>query len=142
VDRPGDRQADPLPAGRAHLRTQCGGELPDAHRRHLGRVGGDGQRRPPGRRLQRLRLPGYAHDLNPVEMVWGNVKAVELANLCADTIDQARAAAEPGLKRSAPARSFASPSFTTAGFPYDHGSPDYRKVFKLARGTTPGTPLA
>jgi transposase len=36
------------------------------------------------------RLPGYAHDLNPVEMVWGNVK---------DTIGQARAAAEAGLKR-------------------------------------------
>jgi transposase len=45
------------------------------------------------------RLPGYAHDLNPVELVWGNVKAVELANLCADTIDQAQAAAEAGLKR-------------------------------------------
>ena len=45
------------------------------------------------------RLPGYAHDLNPVEMVWGNVKAVELANLCADTIGQARDAAEAGLKR-------------------------------------------
>jgi hypothetical protein len=23
-------------------------------------------------------LPGYAHDLNPIEQVWGNVKAVEL----------------------------------------------------------------
>jgi putative transposase len=45
------------------------------------------------------RLPGYAHDLNPIEMVWGNIKAVELANLCADTIDQARDAAEAGLKR-------------------------------------------
>lgn len=45
------------------------------------------------------RLPGYAHDLNPAGMVWGNVKAVELANLCADTIDQAQAAAEAGLKR-------------------------------------------
>lgn len=45
------------------------------------------------------RLPGYAHDLNPVELVWGNVKAVELANLCADTISQARDAAEAGLKR-------------------------------------------
>lgn len=45
------------------------------------------------------RLPGYAPDLNPVEMVWGNVKAAELANLCADTIDQAHAAATAGLKR-------------------------------------------
>jgi hypothetical protein len=25
------------------------------------------------------RLPGYAHDLNPAELVWGNVKAGELA---------------------------------------------------------------
>jgi transposase len=45
------------------------------------------------------RLPGYAHDLNPIELVWGNVKAVELASLCPDTIDQARDAAESGLKR-------------------------------------------
>ena len=49
--------------------------------------------------LEAERLPGYAHDLNPIEMVWGNVKAVELANLCPDTIDQARDAAEAGLKR-------------------------------------------
>jgi len=49
--------------------------------------------------LRAERLPGYAHDLNPVELVWGNVKAVELANLYADTIGQARDAAEAGLKR-------------------------------------------
>lgn len=28
-------------------------------------------------------LPGYAPDLNPVELLWGNVKGQELANLCA-----------------------------------------------------------
>jgi transposase len=44
-------------------------------------------------------LPGYAHDLNPIEMVWGNVKQVDLANLCPDTIDEAQAAAEAGLNR-------------------------------------------
>ncbi len=44
-------------------------------------------------------LPGYAHDLNPIEQVWGNVKTVELANLCPDTIDEAHAAAEAGLER-------------------------------------------
>lgn len=49
--------------------------------------------------LRAERLPGYAHDLNSIEMAWGNVKAVELANLCPDTIDQARDAAEAGLKR-------------------------------------------
>ena len=53
----------------------------------------------PGSWLAAERLPGYAHDLNPIEMVWGNVKAVELANLCPDTIDEARDAAEAGLKR-------------------------------------------
>ena len=31
-------------------------------------------------------LPGYAHDLNPVELVWGNIKSVELANLCGPTM--------------------------------------------------------
>jgi putative transposase len=44
-------------------------------------------------------LPGYAHDLNPVELVWGNVKAKELANLCPDTIGEALEAAESGLER-------------------------------------------
>jgi len=44
-------------------------------------------------------LPGYAHDLNPTEMVWGNVKSVELANLCPDTIGEAQLAAETGLQR-------------------------------------------
>jgi transposase len=45
------------------------------------------------------KLPGYAPDLNPVELVWGNLKATELANLCPDTIDEAHTAAEAGLKR-------------------------------------------
>lgn len=46
------------------------------------------------------RLPAYAPDLNPVELLWGNVKGVELANLCPDTIEQAREAAEAGLQRA------------------------------------------
>ncbi len=40
------------------------------------------------------RLAAYAHDLNPIEMGWGNVKAGVLANLCPNTIDEARSAAE------------------------------------------------
>jgi transposase len=44
-------------------------------------------------------LPGYAHDLNPIEMVWGNVKQRDLANLCPDTIEEAHTAAETGLNR-------------------------------------------
>ena len=45
------------------------------------------------------RLPGYAHDLNPMELVWGNLKATELANLCPDTLDEADTAAHTGLHR-------------------------------------------
>ena len=45
------------------------------------------------------RLPAYAPELNPVEQIWGNVKATELANLCPEVIDEAHAAAETGLER-------------------------------------------
>ena len=44
-------------------------------------------------------LPGYAPDLNPTELVWGNVKSGELANLCADTIGEIADMAEDGLGR-------------------------------------------
>jgi hypothetical protein len=44
-------------------------------------------------------LPGYAPDLNPTELVWGNVKSGELANLCADTIGEVADMAEGGLDR-------------------------------------------
>jgi transposase len=45
------------------------------------------------------RLPGYAPDLNPVENAWRNLKSQELANLCADTIDEVATIAEGGLDR-------------------------------------------
>jgi hypothetical protein len=44
-------------------------------------------------------LPGYAHDLNPVELVWGTLKSRELANLCSDTIGQVADVARGGLDR-------------------------------------------
>jgi transposase len=44
-------------------------------------------------------LPGYAHDLNPVEQVWGTLKSRDLANLCSDTIGQVANAAQNGLDR-------------------------------------------
>jgi transposase len=45
------------------------------------------------------RLPAYGHDLNPVELVWGNLKSSELANLCPDTIEEAAGYADEGLDR-------------------------------------------
>jgi transposase len=46
-------------------------------------------------------LPGYAHDLNPMELVWGNVKARELANLCPEDIAEAPCSSR---NRTAPCR--------------------------------------
>ena len=43
--------------------------------------------------------PRYGHDLNPVELIWGNLKSSELANLCPDTIKEAVGYAEGGLDR-------------------------------------------
>jgi transposase len=45
------------------------------------------------------RLPAYAPDLNPVEQLWGNVKGTELANLCADSLDEPTRAAHAGIDR-------------------------------------------
>jgi transposase len=39
-------------------------------------------------RLQVERLPGYAPDLNPVELVWRYLKHVALRNVCCATLDE------------------------------------------------------
>jgi hypothetical protein len=44
-------------------------------------------------------LPGYAHDLDPVEGLWANLKDVELANLARDTIGEVLDAARHGIAR-------------------------------------------
>ena len=46
-------------------------------------------------------LPGYAPDLNPAEGIWNNIKGRELANYCADQIQEAATAFRRGLKRVA-----------------------------------------
>jgi transposase len=45
------------------------------------------------------RLPAYAPELNPVEGLWANLKGVELANLCRDTIGEVLDAARQGIGR-------------------------------------------
>lgn len=49
--------------------------------------------------LQVEYLPCYAPDLNPVEGLWANLKGVELANLCRDTIPEVLDAARQGIGR-------------------------------------------
>jgi transposase len=44
-------------------------------------------------------LPGYAPELNPVEVLWSSLKGVELANLAGDTLGEVIAAAERGIQR-------------------------------------------
>ena len=43
------------------------------------------------------RLPGYAPDLNPVEMLWSHVKGRDLANFCAENLGAAAGALRGGM---------------------------------------------
>ncbi len=49
--------------------------------------------------LSEERLPGYAPDLNPVEMLWGNIKGQELANRCSQNLGEATTAVCHGIVR-------------------------------------------
>jgi putative transposase len=64
------------------------------------------------------RLPGYAPDLNPTELVWGNVKGRELANLCADDLDEVERAVCAGLRRVRRAPTLAFAFLRHAGLPF------------------------
>ncbi|WP_285702208.1 IS630 family transposase [Actinomadura sp. NBRC 104412] len=45
------------------------------------------------------RLPAYAPELNPVEMLWSSIKTRELANLAGDHLADVADAAEAGINR-------------------------------------------
>jgi hypothetical protein len=45
------------------------------------------------------RLPGYAPGLNPVEMLWGNLKGQEFANRCAEDLAEKETAICDGMNR-------------------------------------------
>jgi DDE superfamily endonuclease len=45
------------------------------------------------------RLPAYAPELNPVEGLWANLKAVELANFAGEALVEVADAAEQGIHR-------------------------------------------
>ena len=67
------------------------------------------------------RLPGYAPDLNPAELVWGNVKGSELANLCADNLAEVEHELRAGLRRVARSPTWPSRFSDTRGFLFDRG---------------------
>lgn len=48
-----------------------------------------------------VRLPAYAPELNPVEYLWSALKGKDLANFCADTIDQVADKLQAGADRIA-----------------------------------------
>jgi len=60
-------------------------------------------------------LPGYAPDLNPVESLWGNVKAEELANLCAEDLGEVAEAVEAGMARAGACKELAESFLDHAG---------------------------
>jgi transposase len=64
------------------------------------------------------RLPGYAPDLNPVELVWGNIKGQELANRCAKDLAELDAAVLRGMARVGKSRKLAHSFLQHAGLSF------------------------
>jgi transposase len=54
---------------------------------------------PEGARIQTVRLPGYAPELNPAELVWGQLKHVEMKNVCCDTLAELHATILRAVRR-------------------------------------------
>ncbi|WP_369779967.1 transposase [Streptomyces sp. R33] len=48
------------------------------------------------------RLPAYAPELNPVELLWSSLKKRELANLAGDHLAEVADATEQGIHRNQP----------------------------------------
>lgn len=67
------------------------------------------------------RLPGYAPDLNPVELVWGNLKRRELANVCAEHLDALRTPLRRGCARVRHRPQLAFNFLRHAGLTFSHG---------------------
>ena len=64
------------------------------------------------------RLPGYAPDLNPVEVLWGNIKGQELANRCPDDLGDVAAALRAGMARVRRRPTLARAFLTHAGLSF------------------------
>lgn len=66
------------------------------------------------------RLPGYAPELNPVELIWGNLKRRELANVCAETVDALRVPLRRGCARVRHHPTLAFSFLRHAGLAFNH----------------------
>src|SRR5262245_21881960 len=67
------------------------------------------------------RLPGYAPELNPVELVWGNIKHRELANLCVSDLDALRSPLRRGCARVRRNADLAQQFLRHTGLRFEHG---------------------
>ena len=63
-------------------------------------------------------LPGYAPELNPVELLWGNVKGQELANRCVKGLSEMVDGIREGLNRVRRSRHHAFSFLQHAGLPF------------------------
>jgi hypothetical protein len=69
------------------------------------------------------RLPAYAPELNPVEGLWANLKAVELANFAGDQLLEVADAAEQGIGRVCDDQRLVWSFLAHTGLTLDHQPP-------------------
>lgn len=67
------------------------------------------------KRLTVEMLPGYSPDLNPVESLWGNLEAEELANLCADDLGEVAEGVRAGMARISACEQYAKSFLNHSG---------------------------
>jgi transposase len=68
-------------------------------------------------------LPAYAPELNPVEGLWANLKAVELANFAGDKLVEVADTAERGIHRVCDDQQLAWSFLAHTGLTLDHDIP-------------------
>jgi transposase len=69
------------------------------------------------------RLPAYAPELNPVEGLWANLKAVELANFAGDKVFEVADTAERGIHRVCDDQQLVRSFLAHTGLTLDHDIP-------------------
>jgi hypothetical protein len=69
------------------------------------------------------RLPAYAPELNPVEGLWANLKAVELANFAGDQLVEVADTTERGVRRVCDDQQLVWSFMAHTGLTLDHETP-------------------